>query len=320
MDAERIMYMIGQLPYVAKGHPGFALEWGPHLATSEWWYATGYLNDETGALYSFQYTLAKRRAKDTDFFVLMLALTDIDGKTHHYGEETSIDGAPVLLTSTTAQWGDKAGAIKGPHSMKVFGYHAEWSFDLELDYGKGAYWHCDDGVLQMGLPGEDQTSTYYSYTNMPTTGTISLGGRTFRVTGKTWFDKQGGPYDAIDRRTHWEWFSLRFDDDEEMMLFSFPQSSYQDGTFIPRSGPARRLNAYTITPTSFVTVNGKRFSSSWTLHVPGIKAEHYTITPLIEGMLNIGYFEQLCSIVDASGKMVGKCFVELLPGVLNEKY
>lgn len=314
------MFIIDPIPYRTTDHGDFATEWGPHINTSEWWYATGFLYDEADKLYSFQYTLAKRRVQGSEFFVLMLALTDIATGKHLYGEEVAPSSNPILLTSTTAQWGDKAGVVKGPHAMKVFGSHENWSYDLELGYGKGAFWHCDNGVLQMALPDAHETTTYYSYTNMPTTGTITLDGRTLKVTGKSWFDKQGGTYSETRYETHWEWFSLRFDDDEEMMLFSFPQSNYQDGTFIPKSGPAQRLNAYTITPTEFVTANGKRFSAAWTLDVPGLKDERYTITPMASGMLNIAYYEQLAEIRNAAGERVGKCFVELLPGVLNANY
>jgi hypothetical protein len=40
--------------------------------------------------------------------------------------------------------------------------------------------------------------------------------------------------------------------------------------------------------------------------------------PLIEGQLNLAYFELLAAIKDDSGQAIGMCFVELLPGVLND--
>ncbi|WP_084127472.1 lipocalin-like domain-containing protein [Demequina sp. NBRC 110054] len=313
------MFSIDPIQYRTAEHGDFATEWGPHADVSEWWYATGYLHDEDDRLYSYQYTLAKRRLPGQEFWVLMLALTDIQAGAHHYAQEMSPVADPVLLTDTTAQWGSKAGAVKGPHSMKVFGGDDDWSFDLALDYGKGAYWHCEDGVLRMALPEENETTVYYSYPNMPTTGTITIGRKELKVAGKSWFDKQGGPYSEFRRETHWEWFSLRFDDDEEMMLFSFPQSDYQDGTYIPADGDAQRLNGYTITPTKFVSANDMEFSAAWMLDVPGLKEERYVITPMTDGQLNIAYYEQLCEVRNLAGKRVGLCFVELLPGVMNER-
>lgn len=172
----------------------------------------------------------------------------------------------------------------------------------------------------MGSRDADQTTLYYSCTNMPTTGAITADGRRRKVTGKSWFDKQGGTFAFNDPATHWEWFSLRFDDDEEAMLFSFPQSDYQDGTFIPRDGRSRRLNEYTLTTTAHTTAGGMTFSAGWQLDVPGIKDEHYVLTPLVDGQLNFAYFEELAAIRRRSdGEQVGVCFVELLPGVLNKK-
>jgi hypothetical protein len=153
---------------------------------------------------------------------------------------------------------------------------------------------------------------------MPTTGTMLLNGKTTTVKGKSWFDKQGGTYHLFNRMTHWEWFSLRFFDDEEMMLFTFPQSNYQDGTYISKDGTASRLIDYKVTPLNFVTINGIKYSMGWTLSVAGLKEEEYTITPLIKGQVNLGYYEQLARVCNQSGEKVGLCFVELLPGVYNE--
>ena len=44
----------------------------------------------------------------------------------------------------------------------------------------------------------------------------------------------------------------------------------------------------------------------------------YTITPRIDGMFNVFFFELLADIMDEDGNMLGYCFVELLPGVRNK--
>lgn len=65
--------------------------------------------------------------------------------------------------------------------------------------------------------------------------------------------------------------------------------------------------------------NGYKFSCGWKLKIPNIKDEEYKIIPIIDGQLNLAYFEQLCYIYDSFDKLVGMCFVELLPGVYNKK-
>jgi len=52
---------------------------------------------------------------------------------------------------------------------------------------------------------------------------LTLGEKEYKVSGKAWFDKQGGTYTLTSRWTNWEWFSMRFFDGKEIMLFSFPQ-------------------------------------------------------------------------------------------------
>ncbi len=171
----------------------------------------------------------------------------------------------------------------------------------------------------MGIEDEKQTTFYYSYTNMPTKGKFNLDGKEIEVKGNTWFDKQGGNFNFLDIHTHWEWFSMRFYDNEEIMLFNFPQQKYSDGTYIKKDFTSERLTNYYMKPLEFVEKNGYKFSCGWKLKMPNIKEESYKIIPIIDGQLNLAYFEQLCYIYNKSGKEVGLCFVELLPGVYNKK-
>jgi len=173
----------------------------------------------------------------------------------------------------------------------------------------------------MGVDAPRQTTVYYSCPNMPATGTVAFGGETKHVTGKAWFDKQGGPYALMNRRTHWEWFSLRFDDDEELMLFSFPQDDYRDGTYIRKDGRCERFSSCSVTPTEFAYPDGKtKYSCAWDVAVPGCREGFYRIRPLLKGQMNLGYYELLAGVYNAAGKRVGLCFTELLPGVYHRRY
>ncbi|MBN1289258.1 MAG: carotenoid 1,2-hydratase [Actinobacteria bacterium] len=314
------MARISKIPFRDTNHGTFEEEWGYHKKISEWWYSTGYFTDENDKMYSFQFTIVRAHVAGLDPFIIMMALTDFESGEHYYFQKAQATARSVFIDDKTAQYGNVIKVVKGTTGMTFTGRHKDFSLDLELDYGKGAFWNCDNGVLKMGTADTDETTFYYSYTNMPTTGTMTLKGTEHKVKGKSWFDKQGGPFKLLKPRTHWEWFSLRFFDDEEMMLFSFPQGDYRDGTFIPRDGEARRLNEYTIKPLEFIDVEGIKFSSGWDITVPGLKEEHYTIKPIINGQMNIGYFELLAEVLNDSNERAGFCFVELLPGPYNEKF
>jgi predicted secreted hydrolase len=314
------MSKIHKIPYKDKNHGDFEEEWCCHKKASEWWYATGYFTDADAHMYSFQLTLINPHIFGVEPYIIMLALTDFRAEKHYYSQKTKLLSKSIVIDKKTVSFGNIAKVVKGKSSMILTASHNDFSLDLKLDYGKGAFWHCDNGVLRMGLDAPKETTTYYSYTNMPTTGTMTLNGKKTAVNGKSWFDKQGGTYHLLNRKTHWEWFSLRFFDDEEMMLFTFPQSNYQDGTYISEDGTASRLIDYNVIPLDFVTVNGSKYSTGWTLSVKGLKEEEYTITPLMKGQINLGYYEQLAWVYNQRGEKVGMCFVELLPGVYNEKY
>lgn len=289
-----------------------------HKNGCEWWYSTGYLYDESGKLYTYQFTLAKLKIFGIKFHILMTAVTDFQTRKHYYSQQSIFFDKNVIITSGRIGVEGTAEMTFSKQKLSLNMSGQEYSLVLDLDVFKRAVWHCENGVLRMGIDEPDQKTYYWSYTNLPATGKLTLDGKEYKVTGKGWFDRQGGPYNPLDDRTSWEWFSLRFFDNEEAMLFSFPQDSYQDGTFIDQSGKYGRLNDYKITSLGWLTVDGKKFSSGWKVEMKGIKDEKYMITPRIDGQLNMFYFEELADIKDETGNIVGFCFVELLPGVYNK--
>ncbi len=287
-----------------------------HSRGPEWWYATGYMTDEAGKLFTYQFTLAKIKIYGIKINILMTAVTDFETGKHHYAQQAIFFEKGVIVTANRVGLDGQAEMTFGKEMLGLAMTGKNYSLALDLKMVKPAVWHCEDGVLKMGI--DNQWTYYWSYTNLAVSGKLVLDGKEHKVTGKGWFDKQGGPYNPVDRRTSWEWFSLRFFDDEEMMLFSFPQDGYQDGTFIDRSGKNRRFNDYKITPLGWTEAAGKKFSFGWKLETKGTKDGQYTIVPKIDGQLNMFYFELLADIKDRGGNVVGYCVVELLPGVYNK--
>jgi len=315
------MNAIPEKAYNRNAHGNFADEWLAHKRCQDWWYCTGIVKDNDGKLYSYQFTILRLTVFGFRPHILMLALTDFTKGSHYYYQTISLSPKRFTLTPDEVAYGGIARAVKKTNGMALNINHSRFALDLELEYGKGAVWHCDGGNLVMGTVGGEHTTQYYSYTNMPTRGTLILDGNRSEVSGKTWFDRQYGLFPLFNRLTHWEWFSLRFDDDEEAMLFSFPQVQYQDGTYIRKDGSYERLTEYTVKPTAFIRPDGRtKYSCAWEVSLPGIKKEEYTVKPLLDGQMNTGYFELLAGVFDINGERVGYCFVELLPGVHNKRF
>jgi predicted secreted hydrolase len=298
-------------------HGSMQQEFLCHWKCPEWWYTTGYMTDEIGNLFTYQFTLGKISIYGLKLHIFMTAVTDFQTGVHHYAQRAIFFDKDILITADRVGVDGSSTMTFGEGKLGLDMQGKDYSLVLDMQAVKSPVWHADEGVLKMGI--NDHFTFYWSYTNLAVCGKLMLNGKEHKVTGKGWFDKQGGPYNPLDRRTSWEWFSLRFFDNEEIMLFSFPQDDYRDGTFIDKSGKRSRLNDYRIEPLGFTEAGGFKFSDGWKVELKGIKDEEYTIVPKIDGQLNLFFFEQLADIIDKKGKVVGFCFVELLPGVYNTK-
>ena len=57
-----------------------------HTRGSEWWYCTGYLSDDSGRGYSFQFTIARVTVHRVRMSILMTALSDLQTDKHYYSQ------------------------------------------------------------------------------------------------------------------------------------------------------------------------------------------------------------------------------------------
>lgn len=318
-----------RIPYRESNHGSFDEEWAPHKKSSGWWYITGYFSDKNNpdTLYSFQYTVAQGRIYGITAYILHMGLTDFQKKSHLFKQKVQLRRKNKIgATNDKVIFSPYTTLSKAQNQLKLDISTNDFDLDLVLQENKAAVWHCDNGILAMGLPNDPkQRTVYYSYTNLPTEGTLSIHDKSgqsqkIEVIGKSWFDRQWGPFRLVDAKSHWEWFSFRFFDDEEIMLFSFPQHPYIDGTYIDKEGKTTRLQNYDIKPKEFVKrgKNINTFSFGWNVSIPGIKEEKYEVIPLSEGQFNIAYFELLAEIINVDKKRVGYCFVELISGARNK--
>jgi len=317
------------IPYRELDHGKFDEEWPPHKKASGWWYITGYLADKQNPdhLYSYQYTVAQGQVLGKRVYILHMALSDLVDDSHLFKQEARLRrGNKVQATHDKVVYAPYTTLSKDQNQLNLEITTDEFDLSLVLKKEKNAIWHCDNGVLAMGLPNDPkQRTVYYSYTNLPTEGTLIIRNnsghsRELEVVGKSWFDRQYGPFRLLSRNSHWEWFSFRFFDDEEIMLFYFPQHPYSDGTYIDKQAKTSRVQNYEIKPKDFVKRGSFDyiFSFGWDVMIPGIKEERYELKPLSRGQFNIAYFELLAEILNSKNERVGYCFVELICGARNE--
>ncbi len=309
-------------------HKSFEEEFLTHEKCSEWWYATGYLEDEEKNRFAFQYTLAKIKIMGVKFHMLLTSVTDIGASKHYYGQQQAFFGKNITTTPKETTFGDMASVKYSKNEKSALGNMdvsinaKDYTLKLNMQAQKAPAWNCEDGKLQMGIQGDlKQTTYYYSFTNLLADGILTLKGKEHKVKGKAWFDRQGGTYQLTNPLTNWEWFSFRFFDNEEIMLFFFPQTRYADGTYIKEDGAYERLTDYQIEPLDFIVEpdTNYTFSCGWKVKINGVKDGEYLVKPVTDGQFNVFFYELLAEVLDKAGIRVGYCFVELLPGARNKK-
>ena len=84
-------------------------EFLPHKKGSEWWYSTGYLEDETGRMFGFQFTLAHISFYGVKIHVLLTSLTDFKNGKHYFEQGIDFLGRNIILTPTRTAFGDRGG-------------------------------------------------------------------------------------------------------------------------------------------------------------------------------------------------------------------
>jgi len=311
-----------------------------HRAPIEWWYYTGHLTAENGHQYGFELTFFKAYTPpDLPLFAGIPAYLLVDkGHVAHFGI-TDIDNERFSMAERTDFWGYQADADYQQFDVFVGGWHArrqgdshviaagnhDYRIDLQLTPTKPVALHGNPpGIQSMGPGG---TSYYLSYTRMAVTGEIGvncglLGCDTLTVTGQAWHDHQWGDFD-ISSYAGWDWFSLQFDDNSELMLYLIrePSGAYitVEGSYVDQAGEVQFLaqDAITVTPTGYSWESedtGAIYPLEWDISVPSLAID-VRVSPVLDNQemdtrasTGIVYWE---GAMDVSGSHSGVGYMEL---------
>jgi RND superfamily putative drug exporter len=278
----------------------------PHSRLTEWWYYTGHLHDPIGGRsYGFEFVFF--RAERGGFPVTWashLAVTDEAAGAFHYAQRVAFvgpvavdDPAPAIFTfrmpADGANWEisgadghDRLRAATTPTEAAAAGSPGGLGIDLRLEAMKPPALHGGDGWLDFGSGG---STYYYSRTAIDATGSITVGGRTFDVTGTAWFDHQWGDFIAVGGGG-WDWFAINLADGTDVMLSlnrdvdgSYP---IVYGTSVDATGRSRNLprEAFEVTVTNRWVSPTSRvdYPAGWRITIPGDDLE-IRLTPTVAG-------------------------------------
>ena len=236
----------------------FPDDYGPHPGyKTEWWYYTGNLDAGEGRHFGYELTIFRFALAPSDttaaerasawatdqLFMAHFALTDV-ASAAFYAFERFSRGALGLAGAQAApyrvwleDWSMEGGA-GDPFPMRLRAAEDDVAMDITLEAAKPLVLQGDRGLDQKG-PEPGNASYYYSFTRLPTEGTVTVGGNAYAVRGLSWKDHEWSTSALGAEQVGWDWFALQLADGRDLMYY---QLRRRDGT------PSRFTNGILVAP------------------------------------------------------------------------
>src|SRR5438270_5669063 len=297
--------------------------------TTEWWYFTGTLFDQTGRRFGYELTFfregvippSQRRPARSRFVVDDLkfahfTITDPIARKFRFDQKTS-RGA---FAEAGFDRGDELAWIESwslrlnsAGEFRLAAAARDADLDLILLPENAPVVHGDNGV-SLKASGENHASHYYSITRLTTHGTIRLGGKAFNATGMSWFDHEWATNQLAPNQVGWNWLCVQFTNRTELMLY---QMRLDDGTIDPASSGtlvdangAMRLTSrdFTMTPVARwkSPKTGADYPIEWRVEVQARQLS-FTVRPILQdqelALVPLAYWE---GAIDALGDVPDK--------------
>ncbi|QID16376.1 carotenoid biosynthesis protein [Nitrogeniibacter mangrovi] len=286
----------------------------------QWWYWTGHLETAEGRRFGFEVVFFS-----FDSFLFMrdqltqVAITDVAADRFRFGEHLKFH----LPRKTDKRFDLNAGPhdiIRAVGDDRVDRIHSEvggYVLDLEMQATKPTALHYGGDAHPYRFGGY---TYYYSRVRMATRGTITVDGKTYHVTGTSWYDRQYGElYQAIVKG--WQWFAIELDDNRQIMLYDILGKSNR----VERAGSITDAEGHTrpIMGDQFqVEVlghwksphTGCTYPSGWRVTVEG---QTYEVQPMVQDQelrAKHGFWpgpEYWEGAATVGGDNAGKAYVEL---------
>ncbi|MBT6602030.1 MAG: carotenoid 1,2-hydratase [Nitrospina sp.] len=309
----------------------------------EWWYYTGNLEEVgTSRPFGYQLTFFRVALDTTDrkinsskwkvdhIYFAHMTLTDIDGKKFHYFERINRKGVGNAGADSERLmvWNEDWSLKSEDEKHLIEAVEVGTGIKLQLVPMKNLVFHGQNGISKKGRdPGN--ASHYFSYTRMKTSGTIFIEGKTYKVLGTSWMDHEYSSNQLNNELAGWDWFSLKLDDQTELMLYQLRLKaggvdSFSSGTLVTADGVSRHLkrNEFIVRPlTEWKSKrSGIIYPSGWELELPSFRIKVKLSPDLLDqelyGLRSISasYWEGSVSIEgNVGGDLVkGKGYVELV--------
>jgi len=300
----------------------------------QWWYVTGHLFDEKGREFGYELTffvvgVQKREYRSKfgvdNIYISHFAVSDVKEKKFFFSDAAdsgAFDFAGASDSRLRVWVGDDL--IEGTmNKLHISAADEEKTLDLVLVPSKPVVLHGDRGYSRKSEESSLMASYYFSYTNLRTEGSLTVGKKKFRVQGKSWFDREISTRGLGKSEVGWDWFSIQLEDEREIMFYLIRNKEgvpgkYSSGTMVYPNGTYRHLPAgdfrITVLDHYKSEKTGARYPLGWEIAVPS-EALTLTVTPLMRDQefsaaSSTGnyYWEGTCRV---EGTVKGRAYVEL---------
>lgn len=227
----------------------FPKDFGAHPDfQTEWWYYTGNLATAEGRRFGYQLTIFRRALAPTQpqrssewatnqLYFAHFAVSDIGGGKFYDSDRFSRGAAGLagaVVDPTVRVWIENW-TMEAQNSdaslMRLQATNNPVAIDFTVRQTKPPTLEGDRGLSAKSTE-SGNASYYYSLTRLETTGTITVNGTAYSVSGLSWKDHEYSTSVLSKNAVGWDWFSLQLDDKREIMLYRIRRD---DGTYEPTS-------------------------------------------------------------------------------------
>lgn len=255
---------------------------------TEWWYITGWLEDENGVERGFQVTFFHVRTRigednpsrfaPRQLILAHAAVADpAEGRLLHDERAAraleSLAGAEVGRTRAwigdwSLEWRDgRYGARVGAETF---------AFDLRFEPPGPPLLNGRNGFSQKAADPR-HASYYYSRPQLAVSGTLAIRGKTHRVSGRAWLDHEWSSETLPEGASGWDWIGINLHDGGSLMAFRMrgagDEPIWTAGTLRPGGHGPRVLAPHEVEflPTRLWRSprTGVEYPVEWTLRIAG---------------------------------------------------
>lgn len=285
---------------------------------TEWWYFTANLRAANGDEFGCQLTFFRRatrfeappspsRWSSREVHMAHFAVSDVArGELREFErfERGALELAGATLEPQWRVWNrdwSASGSLESGGAVRLEAREGDVALELELSSLTDPVLNGERGLSHKGSA-DGAASYYYSLPRMAARGTIELGGQSFAVSGRAWFDREWSTSALDAGQVGWDWFALRLGEAGELMLYSMRRSDgaadeHSSGTWIDAQGRAQALTradfSIEVLDTWTSPSSAVRYPSRWRVRAPAHEVE-LEVTPLIadqELNLSVRYWE-----------------------------